>query len=149
MPKSTNLLIFPDVNVWIALAFDRHTHHLAARGWFDSLGASHRLCFCRFTQIGFLRLLTTHAVMGDDRVMNQTGAWKEYDRWFDDERVQFLNEPNGLEQAFRSFSRSDRPSRKDWADAYFVAFAAVAGLSLVTFDRGFRGRVDDLLLLES
>jgi predicted nucleic acid-binding protein len=26
---------------------------------------------------------------------------------------------------------------KDWADSYVAAFAAVAGLRVVTFDRGF------------
>ncbi len=47
----------PDVNVWIALAAERHAHHMRAREWFATL-ADERLVFCRITQLGFLRLLT-------------------------------------------------------------------------------------------
>ena len=47
----------PDVNVWIALAAERHTLHRAARHWFSKL-QDEKLAFCRLTQLGFLRLLT-------------------------------------------------------------------------------------------
>jgi len=30
-----------------------------------------RVCFCRFTQLSLLRLLTTQAIMGTDEVMTQ------------------------------------------------------------------------------
>ena len=46
-----------DVNVWIALAAERHTHHRVARYWFSNL-QDEKLAFCRLTQLGFLRLLT-------------------------------------------------------------------------------------------
>jgi predicted nucleic acid-binding protein len=52
----------PDVNVWIALAAERHIHHLPARQWFNAIG-DERLAFCRITQLGFLRLLTNKHVM--------------------------------------------------------------------------------------
>ncbi|HMD31838.1 MAG TPA: TA system VapC family ribonuclease toxin [Candidatus Acidoferrales bacterium] len=142
-------MIFPDVNVWVALAYDKHSHHSAAHRWFDSLNLEDPLCFCRFTQIGFLRLLSTEAVMGIDGVLSQSEAWREYDRWFKEGRVEFLDEPDGLELRFRSLSDNDRPSRKDWADAYLTAFAAAGGLHLVTFDRGFRNRLRDVVILES
>ena len=54
----------PDVNVWIAIAADRHVHHDFARQWFDSAVAP--VCFCRVTQMAFLRLLTNPKVMGED-----------------------------------------------------------------------------------
>ncbi len=47
----------PDINVWIALAAEKHIHHPAARYWFANLH-DERLTFCRLTQLGFLRLLT-------------------------------------------------------------------------------------------
>lgn len=53
MPK----IWLPDVNLWLALAFDGHVHHVSAKRWFDGLTAG-RCCFCRLTQQGFLRLAT-------------------------------------------------------------------------------------------
>ena len=64
MTFSADTVCLPDVNVWIAAASDRHEHHVAARQWFDS--ASGSVCFCRFTQMAFLRLLTNPKVMGED-----------------------------------------------------------------------------------
>jgi predicted nucleic acid-binding protein len=93
-----------------------------------------------------LRLLTTQAVMGTE-VMTQPEAWQIYDRWLDDPRVAFLDEPYGLEEAFRDYSRRRIPAPKEWADAYLLAFAAVSGLRLVTFDQAFRGKAKSLLLL--
>ena len=55
----------PDVNVWIALAAERHTHHHAARRWFGNL-QNEKLAFCRLTQMGFLRLLTNRHVMQEE-----------------------------------------------------------------------------------
>jgi predicted nucleic acid-binding protein len=43
------------VNVWVALAHDRHAHHVPARTWLN--GIEETVFFCRFTQLGFLRLL--------------------------------------------------------------------------------------------
>jgi predicted nucleic acid-binding protein len=53
----------PDVNVWIALAAERHTLHRKARQWFRSL-KDERLEFCRLTRLGFLRLLTNKRAAG-------------------------------------------------------------------------------------
>jgi toxin-antitoxin system PIN domain toxin len=66
----------PDVNVWIALAAERHIHHRAARHWFNNIH-DETLVFCRITQMGFLRLLTNKHVMQED-AMNPDGAWKAY-----------------------------------------------------------------------
>jgi predicted nucleic acid-binding protein len=45
--------------------------------------------------------------------------------------------------------RSRMPSRspKVWADAYMLAFTAVAGLKLITFDRALKSRGNDVLVL--
>jgi toxin-antitoxin system PIN domain toxin len=146
MPRSSRSFLFPDVNVWIALTSDRHLHHAVAAHWFASLDEDSRLCFCRITQLSLLRLLTTQAVMGSE-VMTQPQAWQIYDLWLDDPRVAFLDEPSGLEEAFRAYSRRRSPAPKEWADSYLLAFAAISGLRLVTFDKAFRGRTKNLLLL--
>ena len=148
MRRSSRSFLFPDVNVWIALTSERHLQHAAAALWFESLGLDSRLCFCRITQLSLLRLLTTRAVMGTD-VMTQPEAWRIYDRWLDDPRVVFLDEPAGLEQAFRSHSRRRSPAPKEWADSYLLAFAVVSGLRLVTFDQAFREKATSVLVLTS
>src|SRR5438132_1616435 len=79
------------------------------------------------------------SVMEDD-VLGQRAAWRAYRRWYDDERVEFLREPESpaFESVFEKLSESIRPSTKLWADAYLAAFAKTAGLTLVTFDQGFQ-----------
>jgi hypothetical protein len=57
--------------------------------------------FCRLTQLGFLRLLATSAVMGKD-VRTIGEAWKVYDRWLEDSRVGIRQEPVELDGAFRA-----------------------------------------------
>ena len=73
MPPSTTSL-FPDINVWVALTYEGHVHHSTAATWFTQLPPHVTLAFCRFTQLGLLRLLTTAVVMGDE-VMTQPQAW--------------------------------------------------------------------------
>lgn len=96
--------------------------------------------------MSLLRLLTTPAVMGEDAI-SQAEAWQAYDRWREDTRIAFLDEPAGLEPAFRSHSQRKDRSPKDWADSYLVAFASVCGLRIVTFDRSFREKTHNVLLL--
>jgi toxin-antitoxin system PIN domain toxin len=148
MPKSTTSFHFPDINVWIALTLERHAHHLRATNWFDSIGGSGRLFFCRFTQLGLLRLLTLEAVMGQKEVMAQAEAWKTYDRWLQDERIGFLDEPPEIETAFCGLTQSGQAAPKDWADSYLAAFAAAAQLTLVTFDQAFSSKARQLVLLK-
>ena len=147
MPVFTTSFLFPDINVWLALTHSGHVHHLVAGDWFESLEADVRFCFCRFTQLGLLRLLTAEAVMGDE-VMNQPEAWNVYDRWLQDDRVTCLEEPSGLERRFRSLTRIKQAAPKAWADAYLAAFADASQVTLVTFDRAFRGKVKPVVLLE-
>ena len=140
-----NSLNFPDINVWLALAWGRHSHAAAAREWFESR-EDEQFLFCRFTQLGLLRLLTTAAVMGAD-VQSMPRSWQTYDEWFTDDRIAFLDEPAGLEARFRSFARSPHAAPKLWADAYLAAFASSAGLRLVTFDKGFRSKPLETVVL--
>lgn len=146
MPESTTSFLFPDINVWIALTYQGHVHHARAAAWFAGLRADSRFFFCRFTQLGFLRLLTAEAVMGDE-VMNQPQAWQTYDRWLRDDRVACLDEPPGLERIFRGLTRLRRPATKDWADSFLCAFASASQLTLVTFDRSLSRKAANSRLL--
>jgi predicted nucleic acid-binding protein len=71
-------------------------------------------------------------------MQSMSQAWIVWNRVWADDRVKFLPEPDDLEQEFRLRSRLQSPSPKIWADAYLLAFAAVAGLQLVTFDRAIK-----------
>jgi uncharacterized protein len=148
MRRSSRSFLFPDVNVWVALTWEGHIHHVAARTWFEGTDTEARIAFCRLTQISLLRLLTTQAVMASD-VMSQTEAWAAYDYWLRDDRILFLEEPANIESVFRSFSRQPQPDAKVWADAYLAAFVTVAEMQLVTFDKGFEGKVENLRILRT
>ena len=126
---------FPDVNVWVALAYEGHQHHAPASAWLARLNGE-AVYFCRFTQLGLLRLLTHPSVMGED-VRRQREAWRIYDAFLRDERISFHPEadPEQVESVFRGLTSGRQSSSKQRPDAYLAAFARVAGLTLVTFDR--------------
>jgi len=129
-------MLLPDINVWLALAFEAHVHHVPARDWFETVDP--RTCaFCRFTQQGFLRLATNPSVFGKEAV-NMQDAWGLYDQLISDERVLFLAEPGGLETSWRKHTRDRKYSHKLWSDAYLASFAELGAGRNVTFDRGFR-----------
>jgi uncharacterized protein len=64
-------------------------------------------------------------------------AWRVYDELYNDPRVAFLDEPNGVEPLWRSYTQHRTFSPKVWNDAYLAAVATAGGLEMVTFDRGF------------
>ena len=126
----------PDINVWLALTFDSHVHHPAAKTWFDNLPSGAVCFFCRLTQQGFLRLATNRSVFGKHAV-TLPDAWQKYDVFLSDPRVAFAEEPADLENHWRIFTQSQSFSPQVWNDAYLAAFALAGNLDLVTFDKGF------------
>jgi len=130
----TSFLI--DINVWLALTWDLHPQHVPAARWYASLNDS-PLLFCRFTVLGFLRLLTNRQVMGDSTT-TVAGALQLYDQWRQDPRVEMAAEPRGTEALFRQAlaPHSVQSATKAITDCYLVGFAEAAGAHLVTFDRG-------------
>ena len=141
---------FPDVNVLVALVHRGNVHHPSALEWFNALTDTTTLAFCRLPQLGFLRLLSQPAVMQKE-ARTQLEAWEIYDVLTSDPRVTFHTEPDAhsLGREFRALTSTPHRSPQQWTDAYLTAFARVAGLTLVTFDRGLsklaRG---DMLLLD-
>lgn len=128
-------MLLPDVNVWVAVAFKGHEHHRPAKAWFDGIVA--KLYFCRTTQQGFLRLATNPKVFPEDAV-SMPDAWRLYDEFSADPRIEFAQEPDGIESEWRRYTRSESFSPKVWNDAYLAAFARLNRLELVTFDQGFK-----------
>ena len=132
-----NSLIFPDVNVWLALASSEHVHAAVARSWWEQETGC--IAFSRFTQLGFLRLMTTAAAM-DGKPLTMREAWRVLDRLFDDDRVAFVAEPADVEASFRKHTAGRTASPKLWADAWLLALADAAHGTLITFDRALAGR---------
>jgi uncharacterized protein len=124
-----------DVNVCMALALAGHVHHTVAVEWLEE-SEQDQIAMCRVAQKGVLRLLTNERVMGAN-VLNAIQAWEAYDALCENARIRFVEEPPGLEQFWRDATRHPRTGPNFWTDAYVSAFAAAAGFSVVTFDRGF------------
>lgn len=132
-----NSLSFPDIDLWLAIATPEHDHARIARGWWaQETGA---IAFCRLTQLGFLRLMTTAAVM-DGKPLTMTEAWRVYDRLYDDDRVTFVAEPPEVDKRFRERATGRTASPKVWADAWLLAVAHAAEGVLVTFDNALASR---------
>jgi toxin-antitoxin system PIN domain toxin len=125
----------PDINFWLALAFQSHVHHLSANAWMQA-AAQQSCCFCRVTQMGFLRLSTNRKVFPLD-ALPLDEAWRVNDKVLSDDRVVFADEPGNLEIAWRSATQLQSFATNVWSDAYLAAFAQTAGFAIVTFDKGF------------
>jgi len=139
------MTFLPDVNVWLALASQRHAHSVSCGEWLESVAPEGAL-FCRVTQMGLLRLLTNATVMGDD-VVTSRDAWRAYRTILADERIGFAPEPLALEEHWRKLTSLDGPAPKLWTDAYLSAFARAAGLRFVSLDRAILAIAPDALLL--
>jgi uncharacterized protein len=126
----------PDINVWLALAFNLHSKFASARTWFDALPIGSRCDFCRYTQMGFLRL-SSNSKSNPLQTRTMIQAWDLYEHLILDPRVGFRNEPSGLEELWQLFSQRGTFSHNVWNDAFLAAFAQAAGLEVVTFDQGF------------
>jgi hypothetical protein len=125
-----------DVNVWLALSFSSHVHAASAWNWFRSI-KDDRVLFCRFSQLGLLRLLTTAGVMGPDCLTVQD-AWTVYENWLCDPHVEFCPEPAAVDALFRlttePVARTSSP--KALGDCYLLAISQAAQAKLVTYDAG-------------
>lgn len=133
-------LFFPDLNVWLALSVADHTHNREAWSWLDLLPGDGKLIFSRYTQLGFLRLLSNQTIMGAQTV-TLGNAWQAYERWLSDPRVEFYPEPRGFDHAFREATRPflAQMASKWVGDCYLLAFAKQSTATLVTFDKALAG----------
>ena len=124
-----------DINLWMAMTWGQHRLHPDARVWMNSKGQA-RFLFCRFTMLGFLRILTNQTVMGEDALV-LSEALALYDAWMEDPRVEFAVELRNTEVSFREAVApfAMHPSTKAIADCYLVAVAEVHGASIATFDK--------------
>lgn len=131
MSKSPSYLI--DTNVWVALLLEDHPHNSLAQERLSPF-TDGEANFCRATQKGLFRLLSqSTTTYGNPVPMRQ--CWSIYQQLRNGNRFGYLDEPYGLEQVWRELTSSPLASPKHWMDAYLQAFAELAGLKIITFDR--------------
>ncbi len=124
-----------DVNVVFPLLVSWHQHRDPALRWFNSASAGD-IGLCRLTRLGALRLLCNTQVMGSDVLAPRT-ALEALAILENDERIELLHEPDGVDTALKPFVTGRATTPNLWSDAYLAAFAVVVDLKLVSFDRGF------------
>ncbi len=129
----------PDVNIWLALTLSGHSHHEAARTWLDAQETLESIFFCRATQQGLVRLLTTTEVLAGYGIPPLTNreAWAVVESFMADERIAFTNEPTGVEEAWKTMALCETNSPKLWMDAWLAAFAMRSGFQMITTDKAF------------
>ena len=127
----------PDVNVWLAAAWARHSQHTIVKNWIEV--EEGELGFCRVTQMSFLRLLTNPAVTRED-ALTRRQAWEVYAKFMADPRIRLITEADKVEALWTAFSKRDDKSHLLWTDDYVAAFAQAADAELVTLDRGLKKR---------
>jgi uncharacterized protein len=125
-----------DVNLLLSLLVQQHVHHQAARSWFSRLRAG-EAGVCRMVQLSVVRLLGNRSVMAKDQ-LSAAEAWRTISELLEDERLEFLPEPEALDNFLPKFFRYPVPTVNLVADAYLAAFAVAASRRIATFDRGFR-----------
>ena len=134
----------PDVNVWLAAAWSRHSDHLTAKRWVDAEPGD--MAFCRVSQMALLRLLTNPAITKDD-VLSRRRAWEVFESLIADPRIRLLAEPQGLDPLWIAFSKREDKSHLLWTDDYLAAFAQAGDAELVTFDRALSKRYSSVRII--
>ncbi len=131
-------MMLADSNIWLALS--KHEFHGVARAWVADCEPPETVLFCRATQQSFLRLLTTHAVLAPYGIppLSNKAAWSAYAGFLADERIAWLEKPDGLESHWKKLAGHPKASPKLWMDAYLAAFAMAGGFQLVTTDKAFQ-----------
>jgi len=129
----------PDINIWLALALSKHTHHESAKAWLDAEDAPGGVQFCSSARRSILGLLTTTEVMAlyGIKPLSNLEAWAVYEAFIADDRIVFRDEPPGLAEIWKKLAARRASSPKLWMDAYLAAFAITSGAQLVTLDKAF------------
>jgi toxin-antitoxin system PIN domain toxin len=134
-----------DVNVLVALMYERHPHSSIAVQWLEARSTDEdQILTCRVTQMGALRLTTMRSVMGDD-LLSATTFWKAWSKLVSDSRFAFVGEPSGFEEQWRNLTKTISQGSSAGTDWYLAALAIAGGWTFVTFDKTIP-RVDGLKL---
>ncbi len=129
-----------DSNVWLALTFANHSHHVNAKAALGHHTTERPAVFCRATEQSYLRLVTTPKLIAYYRAdgMTNSRAVKNLSDFLSQPRIiSHTDEPTGMRDLWLKIAAYDTPSPKVWMDAYLAAFAISANLSFTTLDSDF------------
>ena len=70
--------------------------------------------------------------------LSNKAAWSVYEGFLGDDRISWVEEPNGLESHWKRLAACATTSPKLWMDAYLAAFAIAGDHGLVTTDQAFK-----------
>jgi toxin-antitoxin system PIN domain toxin len=130
-----------DSNLWVALAFEDHPTHDLAQQALARATVSRPACFCRSTELSFLRLASTpalHRMYGASTATNED-VLRTYESFTSHPAVAWREEPAGIASHWPKLASRTTASPKVWMDAYLAAFAIAGDLTLVTADADFKG----------
>lgn len=132
------------------MTFSSHPFHAKAHTEFAQASAADSACFCRATQLSFLRLISTPAIQQNYGAHGLTNAdaLKIVACHLALPSVRMMDEAPGTEPLWRRLARLNTPSPKVWMDAYLAAFAISGRLRFVTTDKDFKRYVRHGLHLE-
>jgi toxin-antitoxin system PIN domain toxin len=125
-----------DSNAWLALLVQQHEHHPVARQWFGEL-APGQAGMCRVVQLDVIRFMGTARMMQGGAI-SCANAWLTIRELLEDERVEFLKEPVGIDTIVPTLLHDRVPTSGLAKDAYLAAFAMASRRCLLTRDRGFQ-----------
>lgn len=126
------MMVLPDVNVLVAIAWPEHTFHAAAVAWFDA-HADGGWATCPITELGFLRISANATVVEAPVRPNQAAALLaelqrigDHQFWADDIQL----------STSELFPLDRLIGHRQVTDAYLLAICGQHGAMLATFDRG-------------
>ena len=140
-----------DVNVWIAVSFEAHAHHVLAQRFFAATSPARPVLLCRATEQSWLRLLTTPALHRryDSLPVSNRDALTMLVDTLELPNVRLIEEePAGVRALWHRLAAIPSASPKVWMDAYLAAFAIRHAVEFVTLDSDFKNFEKDGLKLQ-
>jgi toxin-antitoxin system PIN domain toxin len=137
------MIALPDVNVLVALLWESHIHHGAARRWFRANGAE--WATCSITQTGFVRVSSNPRVSSDALAVQEACAVLA--SLCQHPQHRFLTD--SISFADSEFVHHERlVGYRQVTDAHLVAVARSQSARVVTFDQGIENLVDTTEAIE-
>ncbi len=128
------MILLPDVNVLVALMWESHLHHAAARHWFAGLDGD-VVATCSVTQTGFVRVSSNPGVLKDAITVREATAIlsalvnRSDHRYLPDDRG-YIDNP---------LVPHDRlVGHRQVTDAHLIAIARAHDAQVASFDQGIK-----------
>ena len=125
----------PDLNVWLALVWPKHSHHQYADHYWE-VQASDRVLFSTVTALGLVRLVSQPKLMGP-AVRNPAEASALLDALCQQPGVGLAEPEHDGWEVFHQLLRGGEIPARLYTDAHLAALAIANGWRLVSFDRDF------------